>query len=212
MDVKELSPGLWRWTAPHPEWKPGDDWPREVGCVYAECPGAIVLIDPQLPEEDDETARFWRALDRDRERLADRDVVVLVTVSWHERSAAAVADRYGASLWRPDIASVLPRGVETEIVSAPEWTEALVVLPEYAALVTGDLLAGDGAGGLRAPVEWVDADQRPSVVPRLRAALARILERPLQLVLPSHGDPVVDGAPAALARALRELGDYAREM
>jgi hypothetical protein len=215
MDVKELAPGLWRWTAPHPEWKAGADWPQEVGCVYAECPEAIVLVDPQLPEEEAEAARFWRALDRDRERLADRAVVVLVTVEgWHERSSAAVAKRYGASVWcpSPDVRSALPRGIEAELVIAPEWREALVVLPEYRALVTGDLIAGDGAGGLRATVDWVDADQRRWVVPDLRAALGRILERPLELVLPSHGEPVAADAGAALERALRKLEDYAREM
>jgi glyoxylase-like metal-dependent hydrolase (beta-lactamase superfamily II) len=210
MDVQELRRGLWRWTAPHPEWKPGDDWPREVGCVYAECPGAIVLIDPQVPEDED-AARFWRALDRDRERLADREVVVLVSVSWHERSAAAVAERYGASLWSPDVGAALPEGVEAEVVAAPDWTEALVVLPAYGALVTGDLIAGNGAGGLRAPVEWVDEDQRPWVVPQLRAALGRIVERPLELVLPSHGDPILGGAPAALERALHGLERYGTE-
>jgi hypothetical protein len=208
MDVRELAPGLWRWTAPHPEWKAGDDWPREVGCVYAECPETIVLIDPQLPDEDEEADRFWRALDRDREQLADRDVVVLVTVSWHERSAAAVAERYGASIWSPDVRSALPQGVEAEVVAAPEWSEALVVLPEYRTLVTGDLIAGHGANSLRAPVEWVDAGQRPWVVPELSAALGRILERPLELVLPSHGEPVVSGARAALERALLELEAY----
>ena len=54
MVVRELAPGLWRWTALHPEWTPeeaedGEGWEREVGCIYLETPGHIVLIDPLIP-------------------------------------------------------------------------------------------------------------------------------------------------------------------
>src|SRR5438445_602335 len=87
MDVQELRPGLWRWTAPHPEWEHAENWGPEVGSVYAELPEAVVVIDPLVPTEEDE--QFWSALDRDIERLA-RPVHVLLTVHWHERSVAAV--------------------------------------------------------------------------------------------------------------------------
>ena len=34
--MEELHPGLWFWTAPHPEWTPSDGgpdgWPPEVSC------------------------------------------------------------------------------------------------------------------------------------------------------------------------------------
>ena len=82
MDVTELRPGLWRWTAPHPAWIEGADWPREVGCVYYEAPGAVVLIDPLVPPEQE---GFFRALDRDLER-ADRPLAILLTVLWHEQA------------------------------------------------------------------------------------------------------------------------------
>ena len=42
----EIEPGLWRWTARHPEWRPGAaagspaDWPAEVGSVLVEVAGA----------------------------------------------------------------------------------------------------------------------------------------------------------------------------
>src|SRR5205085_1253679 len=36
--VQEVAPGLWRWTALHPEWKPEEGWDQEVGCVYYEGP------------------------------------------------------------------------------------------------------------------------------------------------------------------------------
>jgi hypothetical protein len=55
VDTREIAPGLWYWTAPHPEWEPGaepdspGDWPQDVGCVLAEVGGEPVLIDPLVP-------------------------------------------------------------------------------------------------------------------------------------------------------------------
>ena len=83
MVVTELATGLWRWTAPHPDWRPDADWPQEVGCVYAELPECVGLVDPLVPAG--EEGRFWEALDRDVERLG-LPVRVLETVRWHERS------------------------------------------------------------------------------------------------------------------------------
>ena len=77
MDVQPLRPGLWRWTAPHPDWLPEKDkpggWAEYVGCVYFEPAenkrDAVVLIDPLAPPAGTPDAeRFWRALDRDVER------------------------------------------------------------------------------------------------------------------------------------------------
>ena len=81
MRIREVATGLWWWTALHPAWTPADGgpdgWEQEVGCVYYEAPGAVVLIDPLVPMEDRD--RFYRALDRDVER-AGLPVCVLVTV------------------------------------------------------------------------------------------------------------------------------------
>ena len=60
MDVLEIAPGLWRWTAFHEEWN------EDVGCVYVETEDGVVLIDPLVPSDD--TAKFWKALDRDVKR------------------------------------------------------------------------------------------------------------------------------------------------
>jgi hypothetical protein len=84
VDVLEIAPGLWRWTAFHEEWN------EDVGCVYVETEDGVVLIDPLVPS--DETAKFWKALDRDIKR-AKAPVHVLVTVFWHTRSAAACGTR-----------------------------------------------------------------------------------------------------------------------
>src|SRR5947199_8959964 len=121
MEVHELRPGLWRWTAPHPEWEHAEHWGPEVGSVYAELPNAVVVIDPLVPADEDE--RFWSALDRDVERLG-RPVHVLLTVHWHERSVAAVLDRSQARLWRPEQTGDLPAGGQAEVVQGSECVEA----------------------------------------------------------------------------------------
>ena len=186
MNVAELAPGLWRWTALHPDWKPGDDWAQEVGCVYYEAAAATVLIDPLVPPERD---RFFEALDRDVERRGS-PVTILLTVTWHERSAAELTERYGAI-------EETPAGVEPFAV--PEVDETLWWLPEHGALVAGDVLLGAEDGVQVCPDSWLDGRSSHASI---RGALAPLLELPLERILVSHGEPVLAGGRAALEQAL----------
>jgi hypothetical protein len=201
MDVQELRPGLWRWTGAHPEWEHAESWGPEVGSVYAELEDTVVVVDPLVPTDDEE--RFWSALDRDVER-AGRPLHVLLTVHWHERSVAAVLDRYHAALWRPEEKGELPKGVHAEIVKGSDWMEALFFLEPYKALVAGDLLVGRD-GGVALPVEWFPKDEREWARDELRPDLRRRLAAlPVELVLVSHGVPVLTDGAAALARGLSD--------
>src|SRR2546430_8339903 len=143
MEVRELRPGLWRWTASHPEWEHAEHWGPEVGSVYAELPDALVVIDPLVPADEEE--RFWSALDRDVERLG-RPVHVLLTVHWHERSVAAVLDRYHATLWRPEQQGPLPAGVRAEVVKGSDWLQAPFFLQQHRPPVAGGPLLGHDGG------------------------------------------------------------------
>ena len=197
MDVVEIAPGLWRWTAAHPDWAEGADWPREVGCVYYEAPDAVVLIDPLVPDEPAERERFLAALDRDVERLG-RPVAILLTVPWHDRGSAELAERYGSARGVPPGGVVeVPLGVAGETVY---W------LPEHLSVVPGDSLLGDGSGGVAiCPDDWLDDDFVAGHDPAaLRAALRRLLDLPFERLLVSHGAPVLAGGHAALTRALAE--------
>jgi hypothetical protein len=199
MEVQELGPGLWRWTTPHPEWEAGLHWPRDVASVYAELPGAVVLIDPQVPA--DHADAFWETLDRDVLRLR-LPVHVLLTVHWHERSAESVLERYGGRFWRPEQPTALPEGVEAELVRGADWVEALFYLEPWCAVVAGDLLVG-GDDGVHVPVEWFPTEEqdwaRRELKKRLRVAVG---QRDVELVLVSHGEPVVANGRAALEAAL----------
>jgi hypothetical protein len=95
MDVEQLADGLWRWTA-------GD-----AAGVYYEAPDAVVLIDPLLPAGEEE--RFLAYLDRDVERLG-LPVSILLTDPVHERSAALLRERYGASGRVPESVEAHPAG------------------------------------------------------------------------------------------------------
>jgi glyoxylase-like metal-dependent hydrolase (beta-lactamase superfamily II) len=200
MEVQKLRPGLWRWTAAHPEWAHAEHWGPEVASVYAELPGAVVVVDPLVPADEEE--RFWAALDRDVER-ADRPLYVLLTVHWHERSVEAVLDRYKeATLWRPEEKVELPMGVGAIVVEGSDWTEAMFFLEPHRALVVGDLLEGR-AGKLELPVGWFPKDEQEWARDELKPMLHERLEPlPIELVLVSHGDPVLADGKAALAAAL----------
>jgi hypothetical protein len=207
LGVQEIEQGLWRWTAPHPEWLSDagstGGWVEEVGSIYCELPGAILLIDPVVPADPEDAARLWRALDRDVERLG-RPVCVLVTVHWHRRGADEVIARYAA------YEDVVPDGA-TAISLGDPIGETAYALRRYRALVPGDIvLGGDGIEGERfeglrvCPPGWYGR----SVAERwwyggmgLRSALDRLAQEPAERILVTHGTPLLSGGAAAL-RAL----------
>jgi hypothetical protein len=214
MDVRELRPRLWYWTARHPDWTPdqgGDDgWEPDVGCYsYVSPDGAtLVLLDPLAPGNGEDEERFWRALDRDVESHGPPHV--LLTIFWHARSAATILDRYdGARVWvhEPALEEVrkrstvtdtfvpgdaLPAGLEAHDAGVNK--EVAYRIPEYAALVTGDVLIAPPGGPVRV---WEGGDDA-------RRGLRPVLERPVELVLLTHGEPVLEGGREALATALEE--------
>ena len=62
------------------------------------------------------------------------------------------------------------------------------------------VLLGDGDGGLRlCPPTWLP---EKSSVAKVAESLRPLLELPVERVLVSHGEPVLDNASAALATAL----------
>jgi glyoxylase-like metal-dependent hydrolase (beta-lactamase superfamily II) len=211
MDVHELAPGLWRWTTAHPEWNDEADWPREVGCVYLETSATLVLIDPLVPADEAARTSFLEHLDADVERNG-KPVAILLTLPWHVRSAAELAERHGAEVWassataeqvdgvvtRPfEPAEILPGGVIG--IDAQREGETMFWLPEHRALVPGDSLLGDGNGGVRVPPDsWFD-DVTPV---EFKLALRSLLDLPVERVLVSHGEPVLADGLAALERAL----------
>jgi hypothetical protein len=200
--LAELRRGLWRWTARHPEWRPDpepespDDWPPDVGCVACAAPGCVVVVDPLVPGGEEEP--FWAAMDWIVARHGPR-VAVVTTIRWHRRSRDAFVERYGATTSRARVA--LPSGVRPLPVRGAG--EVMVWLSEHRALVPGDRLIGDGRGGLRlCPPSWLRYLPGAVGLDELRAALAPVRELPVEMVLVSHGEPVLRDGARAVERAL----------
>lgn len=205
--MQAIGPGLWRWTGLHPAWTPAaEGWEQEVACVYLEAEDAVVLIDPLVPPEDED--RFWHALDRDVERLA-RPVVVVLTAAWHARSTTALVERYGASVWAHPAgaerlahaidAPVLPRGIEAFEIPPMNEGQVALFLREHRALVTAEVLAGVADGLAVFPSPNLPEPRR------LASCLRLLLELPVEVVLPAHGQPVLEAGRDAIAAAIAHV-------
>jgi hypothetical protein len=191
--MTELRPGLRRWTAVHPDAepdpKPGSpaDWDAEVGCVAYEADDALLFVDPLVPEDG------WAALDELVGRH-ERPVLVFLTLPFHRRSRDAVTRRYSAT-------EGVPPGVET--IDIEGAGETIVWLPGPRALLSGDRILGDGQGGLRlCPQSWLGYLGNGMTRAELAEELRPLVDLPIDLVLVSHGEPVLDGGREALARAI----------
>ncbi|MSO47196.1 MAG: hypothetical protein EXQ67_03810 [Thermoleophilia bacterium] len=220
MQVEQLADGLWRWTAPDPDWTaepndPDGGWPRDVSCLYHESPAGIVLIDPLVPDGS-EGERFWRHLDQDVSRVGLPPTIV-VSVCWHARSALLVRDRYpGARLLA--VTHQLPFAVDGVLTADQDLPGDMIVLLTngpgatrmalvrctcHGLLWTADLLRGDGHGGLvRPPASWFEsAAERAWLANELPRFLQGVTSPDIRIVVPAHGEPVVSDCRGALDRA-----------
>lgn len=226
--ARPIADGLWRWTARHPGWTPAEDgdtgWEAEVASVYVESDEAVVLIDPLVPAEPGARAHFWGALDRDLARLAGRPLVILLSCAWHRRSAADVARRHSgrpgtrvlahaesvAFLAELDPVPIrerdpLPGGIEGRLARGNEQPELVFWIPAHATLVVADAIIGTGGGRVRlCPPGWLGgaAEGRERMRSQLVPSLRELLGLPIERILPSHGEPVLEGGRQALAEAL----------
>jgi len=157
--------------------------------VYYEAADTTVLIDPLVPAgEEDE---LFRHLDADVARRG-LPVVILLTAEWHRRSADELAARYGAR-----IGGNLPDGIEEIPIEGADERQVAYFLRPHAALVVAETFQVDVDGELflrRSP-----ALERPD---ELGASLDRLMELPIERLLVSHGEPVLEDARTRMAEAL----------
>jgi hypothetical protein len=200
--VHEVRPGLHRWTATHPDAEPAptvgspDDWGPDVASIAYQAPDALLLVDPLVPGDRSDLREELDAL----VARHGQPVVIVTTLQFHRRSRGELAERYGASTSRTK--KTLPREVETVVIK--NAGETMVWLPKVRALIPGDRLLGDDdGGGVRlCPDSWLR--YLPSGMRRaeLRKALRPLLDLPVELVLVSHGEPVLENGREAIAAAL----------
>ena len=185
--IEEIRPRLKRWAGAHPEFDPTeadlDDSYTDVASALFHAEHALVFIDPLVPDE------LWPTLDAEV-NSSGKPVVVLTTIFFHERNRDDVARRYGGRTGG-DVAGV-------HAFSAERADEVAYWLEEARTVVFGDAVLGDQQGGLRITPWARDAEG----LEQTRQALLPLLDLPIDVVLPAHGNPVLSNGRDALARAL----------
>jgi hypothetical protein len=212
--MQKLTQGLWRWTARHPEWHPGQ-FGAEVASFAAHAGDTTLLIDPLLPPEPGEV------LETIEGTLADR-LAILITVPYHVRSAEELWRRYRGdaettihghpaaakrledrSAFRDiEPGTPLPAGVTARTIGKPRRHEMPLHLPSHDALVFGDAVAEVDGRLVVWTSEKVNAKVERFYAQRFNPTLEPLLELDFDSVLVTHGEPLLGGGKRALRKAL----------
>jgi hypothetical protein len=219
--MEKLMEGLWRWTARHPEWHPGE-FGAEVASFAAQAGDTTLLIDPLLPDGEGAAASRSSVLDVIDRMLGDR-LAILISIPYHVRSAEELWERYrkeaettihghAAAAKRLKDRSAfnaieqgveLPGGVTAHTIGKPRRFETPLHVPSHEALVFGDAVAETGGKLVVWATDKVDAKVERFYRERFNPTLEPLLELPFDAVLPMHGRPLLRGGKDALRRALR---------
>jgi hypothetical protein len=211
--MKELAPGLHRWTERHPDWHPtGDGFGAEVASFALVAGDDLLLIDPLVP--DDEPALL------DDLAGAAKSTHILITIGYHVRSAAVLSARYEATVHGPAqagkrLASTTkaftllkpgtpgPAGVVAHAIGRPRRGETPLWLPSHDAIAFGDALVTTPDGDLRMWCqEQLDDRRRAFYRDRFAPTLDPLIDRAPARILPTHGPPILAGGTAALRDAV----------
>jgi len=195
--MNEIAPGLWHWTAQHPQ----ISW--EVSSYYLLF--ERVLIDPMLPVEGLE----WFEQNGAPEH-------VLLSNRHHDRDSWRLRDAFGCEVHcvrnglyelegrgpvEPfDFGDELPGGVVVHEVDSICPDETALHIPAYRALACADgVVSGSGEGELAFVPDFLmdDPDQTKE---GLRDSYRGLLELDFDALLLAHGTPIATGGKDALRR------------
>jgi glyoxylase-like metal-dependent hydrolase (beta-lactamase superfamily II) len=188
--MNKVRAGIWQWTAPHPAWKEGANWEQTVSSYALDDGRRLYLIDPLEPPDD--------VLAMIEEHGGDTTLIML-TCPWHRRDAGQLAARFDAHVYvpHPDASdqdpvhgSVYTAGdtLSGGVVAYPgmESNDLVLWFPSFGAVAAGDtMIERDGA--LTIPEDWIDSGTNSLV--NIKHGLAPLLNLPVDIVLPTHGDP-----------------------
>jgi glyoxylase-like metal-dependent hydrolase (beta-lactamase superfamily II) len=220
--VRALSPGLFHWKAPHPEWRSSEPWDRNVSSYAIDDGERLLLFDPISPPSELE------------ELAGERETAVVLTAPWHERDTQRLVERLGVPVYTPlpDSAEYLMQtygltaeqagdgspdlvwllregigeahpyaagdriGIGVEAFLGQKPNDMVLWVESRRAVIAGDTLVDFGRG-----LELNARSLQPRGVTRERAVagLRPLLELPVEHVLATHGGPYDR---AALERAL----------
>jgi hypothetical protein len=219
---ERLADGLWRWTARHPEWHPGD-FGSEVASFAVAANGDLLLIDPLLPPEP------LAVLDL-IDGLLGKRLAILISIPYHVRSSeelwrryrdqtdctiwghAACAKRLGdrAGFREIELGVPLPTGVSAHAIGRPRRQETPLYLPSQRALAFGDAVAEVDSKLRVWSTGKVDDRRARWYRERFNPTLEPLLELEFDRVLVTHGQPVMADGRAELRAALAARPWYHR--
>jgi hypothetical protein len=208
--VQELTDGLWRWTARHPEWHPGQ-WGAEVASFAVDAGDVMLLIDPLVDDEDQLDA------------IVSKPVAILITIPYHVRSSEELWKRYrkhaettihghractkrlkDESAFREiEAGEQLPGGVTAHAIGKPRRYEMPLHLPSHDAMAFGDAIAEVDGRLVMWSAEKVDGKVASFYKERFAPTLNPLLELSWDRALVTHGQPLLLGARDALRKGLR---------
>jgi hypothetical protein len=221
--MQKLTEGLWRWTARHPEWHPGE-FGAEVASYAAQAgDDTTLLIDPLLPED---PSAVLAVIDE----TVGKRVTILITIPYHVRSAEELWRRYEQSAETTihghpacakrlsdrsafdaiDPGVPLPGGVTAHAIGKPRRFETPLHLASHGALVFGDAVAETGGRLVVWATDKVDAKVERFYRERFNPTLEPLLELDFDTVLATHGQPLMSGGKRALRQALEAKPWYHR--
>jgi hypothetical protein len=211
---EKLADDLWRWTARHPEWHPGE-FGAEVACFALRAGDDAVLVDPLLPPEPEPVLALV-------EEILGERLSILVTIPYHVRSSEELLGRFAAraetTIWghpasakRLDDRSAfreiapgddLPAGISAHRIGKPRRHEMPLHIPSHRALAFGDAVVEvDGALAVWS-AERVDERVERFYRERFNPTLEPLLELDFDRVLVTHGQPVLEDGREELKAAL----------
>ena len=199
--MHEVRPGVWHWQAPHPDWSEEEWWPELVSSYAIQTGDQFLLTDPlAVPDE-----------------LRERATAVLLTAPYHERDARKLGlpiHTPPADTWQDwvDKFGIDPdkvRGMESEDLAwlragegeghfhgPGEWpfgiqayagredNDVILWLPDVGALVCGDTISDFGDG-----IDIHLGGRKHVTKEQVQERLRPLLDLPVELVLPAHGEP-----------------------
>jgi hypothetical protein len=210
----KLADDLWRWTARHPEWHPGE-FGAEVASFALKAGEDTLLIDPLLPPDPEPV------LDGLDEKAGGR-VAILISIPYHVRSSEELWKRYrkdakvtihghpacskrlkDTSAFRKiDPAVPLPGGVTAHAIGKPRRYETPLHVPSHGALVFGDAIAETDGRLVMWSADKVDAKVGRFYRERFAPTLEPLLDLDFDAVLVTHGKPLMRKGKSALKQAL----------
>jgi len=220
--VEQIAPQIYRWMAPHPEWRSSVEEVVSYALVVGE---ALAFVDPLLPAEGD-ARRAPLLADIDQMIGEARRLELLITIPYHTRSVETFYERYSRTvptlIWghagvkkrltRLAPFEVIPQSVAGEAaeiadgavlaytVGKPRRSEYPLYFPGLRAVVFGDAVVG-AQGGLRF---WnqgssTGADWYRDV---FAATLRPLAAQDIEYALTTHGPAVLADGRRALEECL----------